>query len=105
MFDLFLDFYIGEEGGTCKDSSHVIRSQAECENALQSASIHVKDIFNTYMKKGKWWTGTYKQIPSGCSINDAGKPFYENSAAGIGTGREDLTPVCHGSLKSGNMNS
>ena len=74
-------------------------------NALQSVSIHVADNFDTYMKKGKWWTGIYKKIPSGCSINDNGRPFYENSSSGLGTGREDLTPVCHNSLNSGNVNS
>ena len=67
--------------------------------------MHVADIFNAYMNKveSKWWTGSYKQIPSGCSINDGGKPFYENSATGVGIGRDDLTPVCHDSLNSGNM--
>ena len=74
-------------------------------NAIQSVSTHVAEIFNTYMKKAKskWWTGNYKKIPSGCSINDDGKPFYENSATGVGTGREDLTPVCQDSLNSGNI--
>ena len=105
IFDLFLDFYIGEKGGTCNDSSHVIRSQAECMNAIQSVSNHVANIFNNHMVNGKWWTGSYKQIPSGCSINDGGKPFYENSATGVGNGREDLTPVCIDSSNSGNMNS
>ena len=54
---------------------------------------------------GKWQILKKKTIPSGCSINDVGEPFYEKTPIGLGTGRKDLTPICHDSMNPGILNS
>lgn len=89
---IFIEFYSGVKGGVCNDESHVIRNQKECLKAITDVGFIVKLPL---------WTNKYPNLPSGCSINDGGKPFFETSLSGIGTGREDLTPVCQGSLASG----
>ena len=88
----FLDYYIGENGEVCHDASHVIRSEEECLIAVQRVGLEA----NSEIKKGR-----NKEIPSGCSINDKGKPHYEKSSKGTGIGHEDLAPICHGPLISG----
>ena len=84
---LLTEYYYGEKGGVCYNESHVIRSQAECQIAFENIGYHVKST---------WWSGAYTQIPSGCSINDGLKPFFETSTSGLGKGRNDLTPICKG---------
>ena len=84
---LFTEYYYGSKGGVCYNESHVIRSQEECQIALESIGYHVK---------GSWWSNAYGQIPSGCSINDGLNPHFETSPSGIGKGRNDLTPICKG---------
>ena len=95
-FFSFSDYYIGDKGEVCNDASHVIRSEAECGIALQSVRLQVT---------GKWRIMQKKTIPSGCSINDVGEPFYKKTSTGLGTGRKDLTPICHDSMKLGILNS
>ena len=92
----FLDYYIGEKGEVCNDASHVIRSKEECLIAVQSVGLQA----NSELKKGR-----NKEMPSGCSINDSGYPHYDNSSTGLGTGHEELAPICHDPLKSGILNS
>ena len=75
--------------------SHVIRSKEECLIAVQSVGLQA----NSELKKGR-----NKEMPSGCSINDSGKPHYEKSSKGLGTGHEDLAPICHDFLNSGIFN-
>ena len=41
-----------------------------------------------------FWTGKYDKVPSGCSIDKVKRPYLEQSAAGLGKGRNDLTPIC-----------
>lgn len=91
----YLDYYIGEEGEVCNDVSHVIRSKAECVKAVQSVSLQATS---------KWRTLKKKTIPSGCSINNVGEPYFEQTSTGLGTGRKDLTPICHDSMNSGILN-
>ena len=41
------------------------------------------------------WTGTFHQIPTGCSIRiDSMQPHFEISPFGVGRVRDDLTPIC-----------
>ena len=87
------EYYSGAAGGVCNDISHVIRSQPECIKALQKLGFQV--AFNHF------WTGKYDKVPSGCSIDKVKRPYLEQSADGLGKGRNDLTPICKNSFPSG----
>jgi len=80
-------YYAGEKGEVCKHISEVIRSEAQCKNALQHLG---------YENLPSFWTGEYHEIPSGCSIRNEGdsQPHFETSTTGVGMGREDLIPIC-----------
>ena len=67
--------------------NEVIRSQAECTDALQKLG---------YQALSTWWTGVYSSIPSGCSVRSDGSndPHFEESPSGVGSGRDDLIPIC-----------
>jgi len=80
-------YYAGEKGEVCKHISEVIRSEAQCKNALQHLG---------YENLPSFWTGEYHEIPSGCSIRNEGdsQPHFETSTTGVGKGREDLIPIC-----------
>lgn len=88
------------KGAVCNDERDVIRSQSECKTALEKLG---------YSQLSNWWKGVFNKIPSGCSIGINGNPNalthypqFETSAAGLGTGRGDLTPVCKMSPTFGN---
>ena len=89
----FIAYYDGKKGDVCDDASHVIRDQSECTKALKALG---------YPSTGTYWTGFYSGIPKGCSIRD-NTPHFEKSTTGIGTGRDDLTPICKGSRSSGKL--
>ena len=90
-----LGYYSGESGKTCIESSHVIRSKEECTLALQKLG---------YQPKGSYWSKENENIPSGCSIkNENLKPHFETSSIGLGTGRDDLTPICISPGTTGNF--
>ena len=83
---MFLDYYSGERGKTCIENSHVIRSKEECMTAIQKLG---------YQPVGDFWSKKNDRIPSGCSIRSGSlKPHFETSPTGLGTGRDDLTPIC-----------
>ena len=53
-----------------------------------------------YNSLNKFWTGTEKSIPSGCSMQiEDRNPHFEVSPTGLGDGRSDLTPICYFSMK------
>ena len=80
------EYYAGEEGGVCVDDESVIRSTTECTMALKELRYQSTKIN---------WTGTFHQIPTGCSITiDLMRPHFEISPTGVGMGRQDLTPIC-----------
>ena len=83
-----VEYYSGVGGELCKEESHVIRSREECTNALQKLGIP----FSTE----NYWTGSSKDIPSGCSIQDGiGRtPHFETNSTGMGKGRNDQAPIC-----------
>ena len=85
MFDL--EFYAGVKGGLCNDENEVIRSKVQCTFALEK---------HGYQPLSGWWTGLYSSdIPSGCSVREGNNgPHFEESPTGVGTGREDLIPIC-----------
>jgi len=76
-------YYAGMKGEVCNHVNDVIRSEAQCSDALQNLG---------YENLPSFWTGEFSQIPSGCSISS--QPHFETSTTGLGTGREDLTPIC-----------
>ena len=85
---LISEFYAGLKGGLCNDANEVIRSQAQCTDALEKLG---------YQPLSGWWTGVYSSsIPSGCSVRSDGSndPHFEESPTGVGTGRVDMIPIC-----------
>lgn len=90
-------YYIGGVGTTCPDETSVIRSKAECEEALSL-------LGRTYTSN--FWSGSTSGIPVGCSIRASeaddcvggacgdNMGHFETSASGVGAGRGDLQPVC-----------
>ena len=83
---LLLDYYLGKPGEVCKSAKEVIRSQAECTNA----------IGQLWPTSVSFWTGPADFIPSGCSRRNGGdnQPHFETSPTGVGRGRHDMIPVC-----------
>ena len=82
----FQEYYDGVLGGLCNDESHVIRTQSECTIAIQQLG---------YQSTGNYWSDSYVNIPSGCSIKtSANEPHLETSPTGLGNGRNDLVPLC-----------
>ena len=75
------------KGGLCNDENEVIRSKVQCTFALEKLG---------YQPLSGWWTGLYSStIPSGCSVKESrNDPHFEESPTGVGTGREDMTPIC-----------
>ena len=75
------------KGGICNDENEVIRSQVQCTDALQKLG---------YQPLSKYWIGEYSSIPSGCSVRSDGSygPHFEKSLTGVGSGRNDLIPIC-----------
>ena len=67
--------------------NEVIRSQAQCTDALQKLG---------YQPLSNYWIGVYSSIPSGCSVRSDGSndPHFEKSPSGVGSGRDDLIPIC-----------
>ena len=84
---IFLDYYSGEVGGVCNNENDVIREKAECTKALLELD---------FKTSGNYWTTSGWAIPSGCSIRNGGdkKPHFLKSDPGVGTGRNDLIPLC-----------
>jgi len=79
-------YYAGEKGGVCNHVNDVIRSEAQCRDALQNLG---------YENLPSFWTGEYSEIPSGCSISHFdSQPYFETSTTGLGMGMEDQTPIC-----------
>lgn len=89
-------YYKRAAGSVCDDASHVIRSQAECSEALKALNFPTSN----------YWTGYYSTIPSGCSTRNGGDkmPHFEKSSSGKGIGRSDLIPICKGPVSSGIVN-
>jgi len=81
------DYYSGDVGEVCNNEKGVIRVKTECTKALLELG---------FKASGSYWTSSGWAIPSGCSIRDGGdrKPHFLKSAPGVGTGRNDLIPVC-----------
>ena len=95
-----LDYYDRPAGFVCCDASHVIRTKSECTSALKSLGYQAN--FNNY-----WSAKSSGDIPFGCSIREIGtkygksedrRPHLETSPYGVGTGREDLIPICKGQV-------
>ena len=84
---MFVEYYSGGVGRVCNNG--IIRSKEECSKALSELGFDV----------GDYWTSSApnyaNSIPSGCSIRDGGdkKPHFL-FAGGVGTGRNDLIPIC-----------
>ena len=77
-------------GGHCNNESDVIRSEGECTKGLSELGYQ----FN----KNKYWKGSKRNIPSGCSIRTKrlgpnNRP-YLNKRPGVGRGRDDQIPIC-----------
>ena len=74
-------------GGLCNNANEVIRSQAQCTDALQKLG---------YQPLTDYWIGELSSIPSGCSVRSDGSngPHFEKSLTGVGSGRDDLIPIC-----------
>ena len=84
-------YYLGSNGGTCGNSASVIRSQAECADALEAVgkSRHIKYVFGTT-------AGWPNEIPGGCSFRGPQDGHYDERGhqGMVGRGRSDLAPVC-----------
>ena len=93
-----IGYYKGLPNGVCSDVKDVIRNEQTCSEAI-ALLTDVTDFSNT-------WSGTWSKIPQGCSISDGGdlRPHFELSTDGLGTGREDLIPICHTNGKTFSRN-
>ena len=107
IFIFFLiGYYVGSAGGVCNDESHVIRSEAECLNALEKSSVMSK--YSAYLAStGNMYIGTSPNVPSGCvmksiPINPKKPEFY--SSTGLGRGHALYTPICKNPSNSGKFN-
>ena len=103
-FVLFLiGYYVGSAGGLCNDESHVIRSEAECLNALEKTGVISK--YSAYLASaGNMWIGSSSNVPSGCSMKFVPKkPQFETSNSGLGQGHALLTPICKNPSNSGKL--
>ena len=108
IFIFFLiGYYVGSAGGVCNDESHVIRSEAECLNALEKTGVISK--YSAYLAStGNMYIGTSPNVPSGCVMKSvqiqSKKPeFY--SSTGLGRGHALYTPICKNPSNSGNFNA
>ena len=73
-FYLFLiGYYVGSAGGVCNDESHVIRSEAECLNALEKTTVYSKYSAYLASSNGNMYIGTNSNVPAGCSIKSVPK--------------------------------
>ena len=96
-FNLLSEYYAGELGGLCNDTSHVIRSPNECTDAHQKLSYQSNlgmVVHNSGLGNGP--------VPSGCSVQKHNKrPHFEKSPTGLGVGRNDLEPICRRTANTG----
>ena len=98
-FFVDVEYYLGEKGEVCNDEKDVIRSHNECYIAIHKLGLQVSEE--------DAWTGTLSaEIPTGCSMRQpsilGGMDIdfhFEKTTHGLGTGRNDLRPVC---IKPGN---
>ena len=94
---MFVDYYSGDAGGVCNNEDDIITLKEECSKALSELEFDVSEDYWTSS-----WTYYDNEMPSGCSIRDGGDKLpHLLSAAGVGTGRNDLIPICKRNLDSG----
>ena len=93
---MFIEYYSGDIGGVCNHDNDIIRSKHECSKALSELNFNVS---------GKFWRGSGAPMPSGCSMRSGGdkRPHLLISATGVGTGRNDLIPICKSGLDTGTI--
>ena len=72
----------------------MIRTKDECTKALSELGYQIKK---------KYWEGSKRNIPSGCSIRAKNSKPYMNTKPGVGRGRNDQIPICKGNGKLGKM--
>ena len=72
-------------GGVCKNENDVIRTKEECSEALSKLG---------YTFKKRYWEGSKRRIPSGCSLRTRNKRPHLNHKPGVGRGRNDQIPIC-----------
>ena len=103
-----IEYYQKEAGTVCNDESHVIRSQSECTNALNSLG---------YRSLSTYWTKAWGFMPSGCSIANYGDwtPHFElniwksdpyaggkpREGSWVGKRANHLIPICKRNIDSG----
>ena len=72
-------------GGVCNNEKDVIRSEKECTKALTNLG---------YTFKKRYWAGTKRRLPSGCSLRTRNNRPHLNNKPGVGRGRNDQIPIC-----------
>ena len=80
-----LESYTRSAGQVCDNKSDVIRTKDECTKALSELG---------YQLKKKYWEGSKRNIPSGCSVRTNNNKPYMNTKPGVGRGRKDQIPIC-----------
>ena len=80
-----LEYYNVTTGGVCKNENDVIRTKEECSEALSKLG---------YTFKKRYWEGSKRRIPSGCSLRTSTKRPHLNDIPGLGRGRKDQIPIC-----------
>jgi len=88
-------FYAMEKGSCCCPEDHVVRSKAECEEALHSLAELQK--FANPEAKVFGWDIAVSSIPTGCSFKvwpnqEAGHGHWNPAPAGRARG--DMIPIC-----------
>ena len=74
-------------GGVCNNEKDVIRSEKECTKALTNLG---------YTFKKRYWEGSKRRLPSGCSLRTRNQKPHLNDKPGVGRGRKDQIPICKG---------
>ena len=82
-----LEYYAGVAGGVCNNENDVIRTKDECTKALSKLG---------YKFKKRYWEGSKRKIPSGCSLRTRNQKLHLNDKPGVGRGRKDQIPICKG---------
>ena len=87
------EYYLGDSGEVCNNEKDVIRLHNECYIAIHKLGLQAL--------KHNAWKGTDDQIPTGCSVRQPSELggmeidfHFEITSHGLGTGRNDLRPVC-----------
>ena len=94
----FLGYYIGPQGGLCKDIKHKVNDKEECKVALTILGYQEQFLED-------FWTDYAPDVPSGCSIKIINQQIFPHliNSSDLGRGNNAFTPICKGPEDTGDF--